>query len=156
MVSSILPKNERKQFDLRYQCKYCKLNFFLRFLEELKTPKGHFEINWPLQDRRIVKYEIWFFVVKIIWTNRRRSWFVLFILLGPDFERTILIGLNLWEYKSRNIQFPNRNSSIPSVSRSLSLENLKIVQLFLLHSTFSPLFIYKNNQKIFGDQVCFM
>ena len=27
-----------------------KSNFFLRFLEELKIPKRHFEINWPLAD----------------------------------------------------------------------------------------------------------
>ena len=38
-------KNERKQFDLRYHSR--KLNFFVRFLGELKIPKRHFEINWP-------------------------------------------------------------------------------------------------------------
>jgi hypothetical protein len=40
-------KNERKNFYLRYSM-YCKVEifrFFVRFLEELKTPKSPFEIN---------------------------------------------------------------------------------------------------------------
>ena len=36
MVSSILPKNERKQFDLRYHSS--KVEFFVPFLEELRRP----------------------------------------------------------------------------------------------------------------------
>ena len=50
MVSSILPKNERKQFDLRYHSS--KVEFFRWFLGELKVPKRHFEINWPLQTQQ--------------------------------------------------------------------------------------------------------
>ena len=42
-VSSILPKNERKQFDLWYHSS--KVELFVRFLGELKIPKRHFEIN---------------------------------------------------------------------------------------------------------------
>ena len=39
LVSSILPKNERKNYyDTRGRI------VFVRFLEELKTPKRHFEI----------------------------------------------------------------------------------------------------------------
>ena len=34
MVSSILPKNERKQFDLRYH--NCKVEFFLSFLRRIE------------------------------------------------------------------------------------------------------------------------
>ena len=51
MVSSILPKNERKNLTLLLW--YLKSNCFRSFLGELKTPKRHFEINWPLvSDRR--------------------------------------------------------------------------------------------------------
>ena len=46
MVSSILPKNKRKQFDLRYH--NSNIEFFVPFWRELKIPKRHFEINWPL------------------------------------------------------------------------------------------------------------
>ena len=46
MVCSILPKNKQKKFDLRYHSTV-RSNFF-GFLEELKTPKSPFEINWPL------------------------------------------------------------------------------------------------------------
>ena len=42
-MSSILPKNERKQFELS-----CEVEFFCSFLGELKIPKSHFEINWTL------------------------------------------------------------------------------------------------------------
>ena len=44
-MSSILPINERKQFDLRY---HSSKVFYVRFLGELKIPKRHFKINWPL------------------------------------------------------------------------------------------------------------
>ena len=42
MVSSNLPKNERKKFDLRYHSMYC-------FLGESRTPYIAFEIYWPLK-----------------------------------------------------------------------------------------------------------
>ena len=46
MVSSFLPKNKLENFD------FCPSplgqTFFIHFLEELKIPKRHFEINWPL------------------------------------------------------------------------------------------------------------
>ena len=46
MVYSILPINEQKQFDLRHH--NSKVEFFWSFFGELKIPKRHFEINWPL------------------------------------------------------------------------------------------------------------
>ena len=46
LVFSILLKNERKQFELRYR--RCFL-FFNSFLEELKIPKSPFEINRLLE-----------------------------------------------------------------------------------------------------------
>ena len=46
MVFSILPKNERKQFNLIYHSS--KVKFFHSFLGELKIPQRHFEIDWPL------------------------------------------------------------------------------------------------------------
>ena len=46
-MSSILPKNEQKEFDLRYHSTVGRI-FSLVFLEELKKPKGHFEIKLPL------------------------------------------------------------------------------------------------------------
>ena len=45
MVSSILPKSERKNSTLLLW--YLKSIVFVRFLGELKTPKIHFEIKWP-------------------------------------------------------------------------------------------------------------
>ena len=44
---SIFPKNEQKQLGLRYHSTV--------FLEELKTPKSPFEINWPLFTLNISK-----------------------------------------------------------------------------------------------------
>ena len=43
LVSLILPNNERKQLELRYHSS--EVEFFRCFLEELKIPKRHFEIN---------------------------------------------------------------------------------------------------------------
>ena len=51
VVSSSFPKNEWKQFDLRYHS--CKVDFFVHFLGELKIPKRLFEINWPLSTTRL-------------------------------------------------------------------------------------------------------
>ena len=46
LVSSVLPKNKQKHFEPRYQ-NAVKSKFFVRFLEELKTPESPFEINCP-------------------------------------------------------------------------------------------------------------
>jgi hypothetical protein len=46
LVSSILPRKERKKFDLRYHSS--KAKFFGLFFEDLKIPQRHFEINRPL------------------------------------------------------------------------------------------------------------
>ena len=55
MVSSILPKNERKtKIDLTY----IRSNFFVRFLGELRITKSPLEINWPLVE---LKNFLWFF-----------------------------------------------------------------------------------------------
>ena len=43
-------KKRTKKFVFRSNC--------FRFLEELKTPKGHFEINWPLSKILLV-FPIW-------------------------------------------------------------------------------------------------
>ena len=45
-MSSILPKNEQKQFDLRYQ----KSNFFVCFLGELKITKKTFRNQLIFRD----------------------------------------------------------------------------------------------------------
>ena len=47
MVSSILPKNERKQVDLRYHITLGRIFWFV-FLEEFRIQTSPFEINWPL------------------------------------------------------------------------------------------------------------
>ena len=39
-------KNEQRTSALVARANVCK--FFVRFLEELRFPKGTFEINWPL------------------------------------------------------------------------------------------------------------
>ena len=41
-----LPKDERKQVDLRYHSS--KVEFFFRFLGDIEDIKRHFEINRPL------------------------------------------------------------------------------------------------------------
>ena len=46
LTSLILPKNLQKN-QLYYYSTSCRF-VFIRFLGELKTPKRHFEINWPL------------------------------------------------------------------------------------------------------------
>ena len=35
-----------------------KSNFFVRFSGELKVPKGHFEINWPLLAHKILEINL--------------------------------------------------------------------------------------------------
>jgi hypothetical protein len=58
----ILPKNDRKQFDLRYHSSYLGRIFSFVFLEELKILTRHFEINWPLI---ILSFKFaWILVVK--------------------------------------------------------------------------------------------
>ena len=51
---------KRTKTILRYHSS--KVEFFVRFLGELKIPKRHFEINWPLVQSRLVwsifKFEI--------------------------------------------------------------------------------------------------
>ena len=47
MVSSVLPKKERK-IPLYYYGTSSRI-VFVRFLGELNTPKRHFENNWPLE-----------------------------------------------------------------------------------------------------------
>ena len=46
MVSSILPKTNEN--NSTWGTIVVKLNFLVRFLGEMKLPKRHFEINWPL------------------------------------------------------------------------------------------------------------
>ena len=46
LVSSNFPRNERKQFDLRYQSS--KVEFFCSFFGRIEDRKSPFEINWPL------------------------------------------------------------------------------------------------------------
>ena len=51
MVSLILPEKRMKKFNLSTMIPHLSdLIDFVRFLEELKTPKRHFEINCPLAD----------------------------------------------------------------------------------------------------------
>ena len=47
-MSSILPKNELKQFDLRYHSTVSRIFSFVTYMDELEEPKGKFEINRPL------------------------------------------------------------------------------------------------------------
>ena len=46
MALNLELKVHLEQFDYRYHSS--KVEFFVRFLGELKIPKRHFEINWPL------------------------------------------------------------------------------------------------------------
>ena len=60
MVSSILPINELKSWT--WILWYLKSNCFCSFfLEELKTPKRHFEIDWPLA----IEFRKWFFYLNL-------------------------------------------------------------------------------------------
>ena len=67
MVSSILPQNERKKFDLTTVHDTSGRIVFVRFSEELRTPKRHFEINWPLRFSAILcelnMYIIFYFML---------------------------------------------------------------------------------------------
>ena len=56
MVSSILPKNKRKNATLLLCIGTSSRIVFVHFLGELKTPKRHFEINWPLVDMLHISY----------------------------------------------------------------------------------------------------
>ena len=55
MVSSILPKNERKSSAVVLRLGQ-KLIFLVRFFEELKTENFPFEITWPLVRIKFCKY----------------------------------------------------------------------------------------------------
>ena len=45
-MSAILPKKPKNKST--WGTRVVRLNFFVRFLEELNIPKRHFKINWPL------------------------------------------------------------------------------------------------------------
>ena len=93
LLSSILPKNERKN-STKLQW-YLKLNCFRSFLEELKTPKRHFEINWPLQ------------VPTMCWST---FWSIVFAFISFQFSNSAVIFRNslLIFFSAKNL---NKNSS---------------------------------------------
>ena len=83
MVSSILPKNERKQFDLRYHSSKVEFFSFIFWENWRYIPKRHFEINWPLASEFIclfhfkityVLYAIVFIVRSKLWVYRNSVW----------------------------------------------------------------------------------
>ena len=48
---------------------------FVCFLGELKKPKGHFEINWPLWiDRMTYGLPDWFFEIANFWPVTKNDW----------------------------------------------------------------------------------
>ena len=71
MVSSILPKNKLENSN--FCSSLLGQKFFVRFLEELKTPKRPFKINWPLVFQNLCKFltsEIqvpWNYQVTLYW-----------------------------------------------------------------------------------------
>ena len=55
LVSFILPKNKWKNSTLLLHMEHTSSpNVFVCFLGEMKTPKRHFEIEWPLNSKQIV------------------------------------------------------------------------------------------------------
>ena len=73
IISSILPKNEQKQFDLRYHSS--KVNFFVRFWKNWGHHKRHFEINWLLDDC----------FLHIVFKNARKG-FKSYLILSKNLE----------------------------------------------------------------------
>ena len=84
MVSTILPKNERKKFDFTTLVPQVDLFSFV-FLEEWKTPKKHFEFNWPLDPTTnsettnpdFLRISLWirlFLIKKYITNNTWKTW----------------------------------------------------------------------------------
>ena len=53
LVSSIIPKNEQKQFNLRYHSNKIDFSLFI-FWENWRYQKRHFEINLPLASVQVV------------------------------------------------------------------------------------------------------
>ena len=72
LVSSILPKTNKK-FDLQYYDTSGWL-VFVRFLEELKTPKSPFEINWPLV--LVLRHRLWILFCDVFQWPSKNIWTV--------------------------------------------------------------------------------
>ena len=59
LVSSVLPKKRTKKSTLLLYYGATSRIVFVRSLRELKTPKRHFETNWPLTNDIRFKVKLW-------------------------------------------------------------------------------------------------
>ena len=91
LVSSILPKTNRK-IPLFYDVTSSRI-VFVCFLGELKTPKRHFEINWPLEGAITNFWRFWstlFVVIKLISMYKQVYFYFRLIYLYTYFN----LGIN--------------------------------------------------------------
>ena len=84
-----------------------KLNFFVRFLGELKIPKRHFEINWPLASH----YQIWLVLLNM-YVCLCLPWFVHTISQLKPYNFSLPFGLHLTI--SHNIKISINNLFVTS------------------------------------------
>ena len=118
-VSSILSKNEWKQFDLRYHCIVVKSNFFVLFLDKLKITKRYFEINWP--SKTLVgstphtsnKLNLVFFVVSKNQLKKHWLYTEWYLCLESELETSsdkstffyFSVGLTQWQFFSQSLKY---------------------------------------------------
>ena len=121
-----------------------KSNFFVRFFGELKIPKRHFEINWPLEEEEILIVSIWalwiicFMYLHLIFKFLRHH--IMFkIFLNSHFIFTFLFTRYFF-----NIQILRQNLSLELkwYPRSIWLQmrlafadyNLHLTKIIIIHT----------------------
>ena len=96
LASSILSKNKRKKKNQLYYYGILSQIVFVHFLGELKTPKRHLEINWPLLARLTAILCIIYSWIhnKISPTKKNKP----FLIPNPFYWSKNVVGRNFWLY----------------------------------------------------------
>ena len=142
MVSSILPKNERKNSTLLTYYGTSSRIVFVRFLDELKIPKRHFEINWPLKTlvgstpHTSNKLNLVFFVVSKNQLKKHWLYTEWYLCLESELETSsdkstffyFSVGLTQWQFFHKVW-----NTSLFVYYKYLRQYNLAVVYTFSTH-----------------------
>ena len=116
-----------------------------------------------LQDQRIVKYEIWLFVCSQNYLNKPKKWVYSFHFTWSWFWKmvqTFLENIKVVISISKSqfvdpIRIQISEFRNPTFKLSHFWQDLKSVQL-LLHSTFSPLYLWKQSKHIWGSSLFYL
>ena len=116
-------------------------NFFVRFLGELKIPKRHFEINWPLIRNFLDAAQLFtrsnlFTVYQVNWHVGHGKWFTIALI-----SRSLNSSLTVCRYVAKRPDTRNLTWLIKPLMKSgkngyLRKENSDLNSQFLTHQKF--------------------